>query len=463
MEDFSRRQILQVLGAAAGSSLVAGAAAAGGPQAPALVLPTPPPRPYAAPPRPVTCMIIGHGGRGSLYGSFATRMPDEWKVVGVAEPIDYRREAAVRTHAIPAERVFTTWEHVFERPKLADVAVITTQDALHFAPAMAALDRGYDLLLEKAIAPSWRECRALYRKAVQKDAIVAVCHVLRYAPYYVQLRHVIESGVIGDVVSVQHIEPVGDIHMSHSFVRGPWRRKDESTPIILSKSCHDLDVLRWWVGKPCTRVSAFGSLTKFQAAQAPAGAPAYCLDGCPISATCPYEAASVYVNKKLFSTHHIVTPDRSDAGILAAIRKGQYGRCVYRCDNDVPDHLVTSLEFEGGATAAFSIEGCVTYQGRRTRVMGTKGDIVGDERVMEVSLFEGGRATWDVTKAESDLAGHGGGDQRMVRDLVQAVARRDPTLLPTTLQNSMESHLMGFMVEESRLDGGTSRRVRLDL
>jgi predicted dehydrogenase len=256
---------------------------------------------------------------------------------------------------------------------------------------------------------------------------------------------------------------VGDVHVSHSYVRGPWRKKSESTPIILAKSCHDLDVLCWWIGARCARVSAFGSLTKFRAAQAPAGAPAYCLDGCPVEATCRYQAANVYVHKKLFSSHHIVTPDRSDAGILAAIRKGQYGRCVYRCDNDVPDHMVTNLEFQGGATAAFSMEGCVTYVGRRTRVMGTKGDIVGDERAMEVSLFEGGSAMWDVTQAAADLEGHGGGDQRMVRDLVQAVAQRQPGLLPTTLQNSMESHLMGFMAEESRLDGGMARPVRLDL
>ena len=325
-------------------------------------------------------MIIGHGGRGSTYAGFAQRMPQEWKVVGVAEPIDYRREACVKAHAIPPENVFTTWEHVFERPKLADVAVITTQDAMHLAPALAALDRGYDLLLEKPIAPTWEACREIHRKVLATGAIVAVCHVLRYAPYYVQLRHVIESGLVGDVVSVQHLEPVGHVHMSHSYVRGPWRNKAESSPMIVSKSCHDLDVLRWWIGRPCTRVSAFGGLAKFRASQAPAGAPPFCLDGCPAEATCPYHAGRVYVREKLFSTHHVVTADRSPEGILAALRRGPFGRCVYRCDNDAPDHIVTNLEFEGGTTAAFSIEGCVSYEGRRTRVLGTKGDVVGDER-----------------------------------------------------------------------------------
>jgi predicted dehydrogenase len=458
MDRLNRRQILGLLGVAAGT-----AAVPAGARGQDLPLPVPPGRLYTPPSRPVTCVIVGHGGRGSLYASFAQRMPQEWKVVGVAEPIDYRREACARSHAIPPENVFTTWEHVFERPRFADVAVITTQDAMHLAPALAALDRGYDLLLEKPIAPTWQACREIYRKVVATGAIVAVCHVLRYAPYYVQLRHVIASGLVGDVVSVQHLEPVGHVHMSHSFVRGPWRNKAESSPFILSKSCHDLDVLRWWVGRPCARVSAFGALGKFHASQAPAGAPSHCLDGCPAEASCPYHAGRVYVREKLFSTHHIVTADRTPEGIREALRRGPFGRCVYRCDNDAPDHMVTSLEFEGGTTAAFSIEGCVSYEGRRTRVLGTKGDIVGDERAMEVTLFEGGRALWDVTQAAADLGGHGGGDVRMVRDLVQAVAQHRQDLIPTTLQASMESHRMAFAAEESRTAGGAVQPVVLDL
>jgi predicted dehydrogenase len=459
MDPLSRRQVLELFGAAA--------ATAARPAAPArgetLTLPSPPARPYSPPERPVTCVVIGHGGRGGTYSSFALQMPREWRVVAVAEPVDYRRQACVTAHGIPPQNVFTTWEHVFERQKLADVAVITTPDALHFAPALAALDRGYDLLLEKPIAQSWEECREIHRKVRATGAIVAVCHVLRYAPYYVQLRHVIASGLIGDVVSVQHLEPVGDVHMSHSYVRGPWRRKAESTPMIVSKSCHDLDVLRWWVGRPCTRVSAFGGLAKFRASQAPAGAPSFCLDGCPAEATCRYHAGRVYVREKLFSAHHVVTPDRSPEGILEALRRGPFGRCVYHCDNDAPDHMVTNLEFEGGVTAAFSIEGCVSYQGRRTRVLGTRGDIVGDERAMEVTLFEGGRAVWDVMQVADDLGGHGGGDVRMVRDLVQAVSGRRQDLIPTTLSASMESHLMGFLAEESRVAGGAVRPVVLDL
>ena len=217
MDPLSRRQILHLLGAAAGLRPCPTRRRAGRPSP----FPFPRPGPTRRRKHPVTCVILGHGGRGSTYAGFARETPAEWEVVGLAEPIDYRREACVKAHAIPPENVFTTWEHVFERPKLADVAVITTQDAMHLGPALAALDRGYDLLLEKPIAQTWEECRRIYRKVQATGAIVAVGHVLRYAPYYVQLRHVIASGLIGDVVSVQHLEPIGDVHMSHSYVRGP--------------------------------------------------------------------------------------------------------------------------------------------------------------------------------------------------------------------------------------------------
>jgi len=426
-------------------------------------LPVPAGTEYRKPDRPVTCVIIGHGNRGSYYGSMTKQMPDDWKVVGVAEPIGYRNEAAVKRHGIPEDVRFDTWERVFDREKFADVCVISTPDDLHYGPAMAALERGYDLLLEKPIAMTWQQCKDIHGLARKRSAIVGVCHVLRYAPYFVQLREVIASGMIGDVVSIQHLEPIEQIHMSHSFVRGIWRNTKIALPIILAKSCHDLDLLCWFIDKRCTRVSALGSLTWFRKENAPSGAPKMCLDGCPVEKTCAYYAPKVYVTEKLFGTGHIVTEDRSDKGILEALKTSPFGRCVYQTDNDQPDHFVSTMEFEGGATAAFSMEALTSYGGRRTRVMGTKGDVVGDERTLDVFLFAPRkRITWDVTKATADdLGGHGGGDTRLVRNLTQAVARRDLSPLSTDLGRSMESHLIGFQAEASRLAKGQPMVVDL--
>jgi predicted dehydrogenase len=410
--------------------------------------------------KPVTAVVLGYGGRGGYYGWMATQFPNEWQITGVAEPIDYRREAATKRHNLPQDRVFTTWEHVFERPKFADAVVVSTQDAMHTKPALRAIEMGYDVLLEKPIAQSWKECQAIMRAAEKHGRIVAVCHVLRYAPYFMMMREIIRSGMIGEVVSIQHFEPVQHLHFSHSYCRGPWRNKKESNPIILAKSCHDLDILNFIVEKKVVRVSANGGLHFFQAKNAPAGAPKHCMDGCPVQSTCSYYAPDVYVHKGKWDTHHIVTRDRSKESILKELQKGQYGRCVYHCDNDVCDHMITLLDYKGGATASLHVEAMFGHHGRRTRVFASKGHIDGDMNQMEVFDFQRERALkWNTSMAGTDLGGHGGGDTRLVRDFCQAVSARDPGKLTSNLANSMESHLAGFLAEESRVKGGQPRRV----
>jgi predicted dehydrogenase len=416
---------------------------------------------YQKPSKPITAIIIGAGQRGNLYANYAHKQPDQWKIVGVAEPIPERNERMAECWGIPEENRFTTWEHVFERPKFADVCVITTPDSLHYGPAMAAIEKGYDLLLEKAIAPRWSECSDILNLAKKKGSIVAVCHVLRYAPYFRQLKHVVESGQIGEVVSVQHMEPIEHIHMSHSFVRGNWGNEAKSNPILLSKSCHDLDILRWVIDKPCKKVSSFGGLKLFTPENKPAGAPKRCTDGCPVEKTCPFSAIRIYGREKLWGTGHFVIPDQKPETIINALKTNEYGRCVFQCDNDVLDHQVVNMEFEGGTTAAFSLEGLTSYGGRKTRIMGTKGDIVGENGGLSVFKFSPRkRIEWNVRDYDFDLSGHGGGDTALVRDLVQAVSRRDPSLLTSNLQASMESHLIGFKAEESRKTGNT---VKVDI
>lgn len=448
MEKINRREALGLL--AAGAALLP-ARGDGAQDSPAIELP----REYdlLKPGRPVSCVVIGAGNRGNVYASYQKKFPDQWKVVAVAEPLEYRREALAEAYNVPDDKKFSSWEQVFEQPKFADVAVITTPDNLHYGPAMSALELGYDLLLEKAVAQSWQQCNDILKSAKAEDRIVAVCHVLRYTPYFRMLKHLVDSGRIGKLVSIEHFEPVEHIHMSHSFVRGNWRNSKESNPMILSKSCHDLDILRWIVDKPSQRISSFGSLSLFRPEMAPQGAPARCTDGCPAERECPFSALKIYLERKS-RLNHLGMAEHTEENILQALKKGPYGRCVYHCDNDVVDHQVTNIEFEGGITAAFSMEGLTSYGGRRTRIMGTMGDVVGDERLIKLSNFIS-RENLEIDASElSGLdSGHGGGDYGLVRDLVQAVSRQDASLLSSTLEASMESHLMGFMAEESRLQG----------
>jgi len=398
--------------------------------------------------KPITAITCGAGSRGNVYGNYSVQYPEQLDIVGVAEPIAIRNERYTKKHAIKDENRFHTWEDVFKRPKFADAIIITTPDNLHYGPCMKALEMGYDVLLEKPISPSEKECRDILSLAKKTGRIVAVCHVLRYAPYFVKLKEIMQSGVLGEIVSIQHMEPIEHIHMSHSYVRGNWHNSKETTPIILAKSCHDLDILRWMVGKPSSHIQAFGSLQWFTQKNAPEGSTDRCTDGCKVEASCPYSALNLYYRKRQYN-YVFDLPEEKDkqaAYVLEQLKSTNYGRCVYRMDNDQPDHYTTNILFEGGLTAAFSMEAFTSYAGRRTRVMGSLGDVVGDMTSFTMTDFLTGKKTeW---KQESD--GHGGGDWRLVADWINAISKKDASLLTSTIDASIESHVMGFMAEESR-------------
>lgn len=398
--------------------------------------------------RKVTAITLGAGNRGNVYGNYSLEYPDELDIVGVAEPIQVRRERYMERHNIPQSNSFYTWEEVFQREKFADAIIITTPDHLHYGPCMEALRKGYDVLLEKPISPSEQECRDILELAEKTGRIVAVCHVLRYAPYFIKLREMIQTGMLGEVVSMQHFEPIHHIHMSHSFVRGNWHNSAECNPIILAKSCHDLDIIKWLLDKSCTHIQAFGDLSWFRSENAPAGSTARCTDGCAVEGACPYSALKIYHRDRTYLHHFDLPAEESRRGkvIMDYLRNSNYGRCVYRMDNDQPDHYVCNMLFENGVTASFNMEAFTSYHGRRTRVMGSMGDIVGDMTQFTWVDFRTGEST--VWEHGSD--GHGGGDWRLVSDWIQAVANQDASLLSSTIAASIESHVMGFMAEESR-------------
>ncbi|MFH1197938.1 MAG: Gfo/Idh/MocA family oxidoreductase [bacterium] len=407
------------------------------------------------PDRPITAVVLGAGNRGNVYAGYSKQFPDELKIIGVAEPIEFRRKRFAKEYEIPEDRQWTTWEDALGIAKFADVLIITTPDNLHYDPAMHGLILGYDLLLEKPISQSWDECEDIKKLAGQKNNIIGICHVLRYTAYFRKMKEIIESGILGDVVSIQHFEPINHIHMSHSYVRGNWRNEKESNPILLAKSCHDLDILYWMTGKKCTRVSSFGALNHFKSENAPEDSTSRCADGCKVEKDCPYSALKIYHRDRTY-LHHFDFVEGVDQGeqILRYLKEGQYGRCVYHCDNDVLDHQVVLMEFEGNVSAAFSMEAFTSYHGRKTRIMGTMGDIVGDMETMTVTNFRNGEVyVWDANKDTVITSGHGGGDYGLMHDFIRAVSKHDESMLTSNLAASMESHFVGFKAEESRLFG----------
>lgn len=400
------------------------------------------------PEKAITAITLGAGNRGNVYGDYAVKYSEELDIVGVAEPIEIRRTRYMKKHNIPIKQSFHTWEDVFKVPKFADAILITTPDDLHYGPCMEALKMGYDILLEKPISPSEKECRDILELSKKTGRIVAVCHVLRYAPYFIKLREIIQSGVLGKVVSMQHFEPIEHIHMSHSYVRGNWHNSKTATPIILAKSCHDLDIMKWMLEKHCTHVQAFGSLSWFNEKNAPKGSTARCMDGCTHEANCPYSALKIYYRERQRTYVFDLPENKTKHGevILNYLRTTNYGRCVYKMENDQPDHYTCNLLFEDEVTATFNMEAFTSYHGRRTRIMGSLGDIVGDmQKFVHTDFLTGKKTGW---AQESD--GHGGGDWRLVSDWIQAVSQQDSSLLTSTIDASIESHLMGFAAEISR-------------
>lgn len=403
------------------------------------------------PSKPVTAITLGAGNRGNVYGNFAEKYPEKLNIVGVAEPIKIRNKRYREQHGIKKKNSFTTWEDVFDQPKFADAVIITTPDDLHYGPCIAALKMGYDVLLEKPIAPTEKECRDILELAQKTGRIVAVCHVLRYSPYFIKLRELVQNGSIGELVSIQHFEPIEHIHMSHSYVRGNWHNSKTTTPIILAKSCHDLDILRWIVGKPCKQISAFGGLKWFRKENMPKGATPRCMDGCAVEKECPYSALKIYYKERARTYVFDLPEDKSKHGdaILEYLKTTNYGRCVYQMENDQADHYITSMQFEDGITASFSMEAFTSYHGRRTRIMGSHGDIVGDmSKYVHTNFLTGKKTEWSMT-----TDGHGGGDWNLVADWVKAVSSQDASVLSSSINASVESHIMGFLAEKSRLNG----------
>ncbi len=409
--------------------------------------------------QPVTAAIIGAGGRGMGYAQFALEHPDRLKIVAVAEPRDYNRQFMAATYQIPAENVVTDWQELAARPRFADAVIICTQDRMHADPAVAFSDLGYAILLEKPMAPSETECGRIVDAVKRNHNIFAVCHVMRYTHYTQTLKKVLDSGAIGEIVSVQHLEPVGYWHQAHSFVRGNWRNSQESSFMLLSKSCHDLDWLRYIIGSSCIAVSSFGTLKHFRKSEKPAAAgdAKRCLH-CAFEPQCPYSAKKIYLGRvargELWWPVDVLAPEPTLESVTAALESGPYGRCVYECDNDVVDHQVVNFLFERERTAVFTMTAFTQQHDRKTRIFGTHGELYGDGDLIEVHDFlsDEWRAV-DMTPPENTaLGGHGGGDYGLMDAFVSAVASGDSSHILSGANESLETHRMVFAAERARLE-----------
>jgi predicted dehydrogenase len=405
----------------------------------------------------VTLALVGAGLRGQAYARHAVST-GRARVVAVAEPDHRRRDAAAAEFGIAPEHMYQSWSDLVAAPRLADAAIVATQDRMHRDPAVRLADLGYHLLIEKPLAPTEQDAAAIVDAALRNKVIAAVCHVMRYTPYTRLVKGLLDAGRIGKLVSVQHLEPVGWWHFAHSFVRGNWRNTDESGPLLLTKCCHDIDWLVHLFGQLPERVSSFGSLSHFRPTERPAGAADRCLD-CAVEPDCPYSAKRRYEQALADPDDHFwplgaVTPIATEDSLRAALREGPYGRCVYACDNDVVDHQVVNLAFPDGATCSFTVSAFTPMEHRRTRLQGTRGYLEGDGRHVRLLDFVTGEAEV-LDSAETGGApaadGHGGGDEGLIDAFIAAVAGADPALIASDPVESLATHRVVWAAEQARL------------
>jgi len=411
--------------------------------------------------KPLSAIIIGAGDRGTIYAQIMSQKPDKYKVVGVADPQKARRDKIQDLWNLPDEACYTSWEEILQQPRLADIAVIATMDQEHYAPAMKAISLGYHLLLEKPAAPTVQECADIVHAAQDNGVNVLVCHVLRYTPFYNRVKQLLMSDAIGKIISIVAVEAVGNVHQSHSFVRGNWHCEKGSTPMLLQKSCHDMDILQWLIGKPCKKIQSFGSLTYFCEENAPEGAPKRCADGtCPIMDTCPYNCIKLYYDDKenhwlrCAATNGIAaTPIPTDEEVMHALNTTDYGLCVFHANNDVVDHQVVNMEFAGGVTASFSMN-AFNEGGRYIRIFGTKGELYANMSDSEITLYTfANRQRHSVSVndgKEIESTGHYGGDRGIISELYDYMNGCYTGYQAADISTSVKNHLLCFAAERSR-------------
>jgi predicted dehydrogenase len=418
------------------------------------------------PPR-VRIAILGAGARGAdAYGNYLLRRPDLAQVVAIADPREDRLQTAGLRHSVPPQHLYETWEQLLRQEKELDAIIIATPDALHLEPALAAIRHGVSILLEKPICPTEPEIRRLLAAARRKRADVTVAHVLRYTAFFARIKELLDRGVIGQLQTVRHTEQVGYWHFAHSYVRGNWRRVEESSPMILAKACHDFDILQWLIGAPCVELNSYGRLGHFSVDHAPEGSTERCDQGCRVERSCPYSAQRIYLEKLPPGDHwphKVLTLDTSPEGLAKALHEGPYGRCVYRCDNDVADHQVVSMRFSNGVDATMTVSGFTRENTRTIHLMGSHGEIVGDFTANEITVTD--FRIDDVRTSQLNVhidQLHGGGDDGIMADFIGRVQDRlrggEVSAPITSLEESAEGHFMAFAAETSRL---RSMAVRL--
>lgn len=401
----------------------------------------------------VTLALIGAGDRGmDCYAPYVLQNPWKAEFTAVAERDPEKRQRFAERYGIKPENCFDDFEEMLRAPKLADAVLICTSDRLHFKPAMQAMEKGYHIMMEKPMGTTPQQCMELWKASQKYGKLFILCFVLRYTEFFGTIHQLIESGRIGEVNSITHMENIPLVDQVHAFTRGIFRNEETACPILVSHCCHDLDIISWFAESRCKKIASFGNLTYFCEKNAPEGAPERCLDGCPAASECKYYAPNYYLTEDTGWPTSTIGTDMSFEGRIRALEEGPYGRCVFRCDNDVCDNQTVIMEFENGVTANFSLQPFASESGRTMKIVGTKGEIQADMEKNTIQVFDQFTGRMEQLYIQPSKYKYGGGDHGIMEYFVEAV-EKDLSGGRTSMDSSIEAHMMAFGAEESRKKG----------
>jgi hypothetical protein len=414
--------------------------------------------------KPIRVVILGAGARGNrVFAELINRRETGFETVGVVEPNEARREEFRRRYETPEANAFASIEEFLKAPRFGDIVFICTPDVTHYAHARAVSEKGYDILLEKPIATTMPDCLALIDVQHTHRNQIFVAHVLRYSPFFRRVKEIIESGELGAIRNIELRENIGHWHFAHSYVRGNWNREATSGPILLTKSSHDLDLLHWLVGKRVESVVSYGGLTYFREENAPPDSADRCVI-CPLQDRCLYSATRFYLNETDTWPYNVIAaqPD-GPLERREALENGPYGRCVWKCDNDVCDDQTVLLRFAGGINGTLGLHAHTAENTRTLRILFDRAELTGNllQGRLTISHFTGRPDVYRVEEVELEGASdsHGGGDVRLLKILYEHLVEGQHRNLVTSLESSIPSHALAFLAEESRSEGAVKKPV----
>lgn len=416
-----------------------------------------------------TAIIVGAGHRALTYAQLAEVQPERLKIVGVADPNPFRRKMVAERFGLSEDMCFESAEALARRERLADAVINGTMDADHVPTTIPLLEKGYHVLLEKPFAISAEEVKLLEAAVKRTQRHVMICHVLRYAPFYTEIKKRILNGDIGEIISIHTSEHVSYHHIANCFVRGKWRRSDVcKSSMLVQKCCHDLDLLCWFLsGIAPVRLSSLGGRKLFCAEKAPENSGTYCQLDCPLEKECIYSNGNINLNHLQRWGAYVWTniedkaePTLEDYRKELSRKDNPYAKCVWKLDNNVVDRQNVIIEFANGAVASHDMIGGASCGCRKIHIVGTLGEIEGtmDEFAFKVRRINTApEHEFDIEYVDLNqdgdttgaFGGHGGGDMRLAEDFISVLEGREPSISCTVLADSVNSHLIAFLADQA--------------